>query len=111
MQRGPRERESRYLQFTFQRPGDLIYIPHLLANAVLTLDTGSPTISSGWDVATTTNQQINIQTLDEYTFSVRCGKWLEIFREKGLVALRKWVFAPATGPQESKNKLVKHWQN
>ena len=24
MQRGPRERESRYLQFTFQRPGDLI---------------------------------------------------------------------------------------
>ena len=36
MQRGPRERESRYLQFTFQRPGDLIYIPHLLAQAVLT---------------------------------------------------------------------------
>ena len=44
MQRGPRERESRYLQFTLQRPGDLIYIPHLLAHAVLTLDTGSPTI-------------------------------------------------------------------
>ena len=47
LQRGPRERESRYLQFTFQRPGDLIYIPHLLAHAVLTLDTGSPTILSG----------------------------------------------------------------
>ena len=47
MQRGPRERESRYLQFTFQRPGDLIYIPHLLAHAVLTLDNGSPTIL--WD--------------------------------------------------------------
>ena len=38
MQRGPRERESRYLQFTLQRPGDLIYIPHLLAQAVLNLD-------------------------------------------------------------------------
>ena len=110
MQRGPRERESRYLQFTFQRPGDLIYIPHLLAHAVLTLDTGSPTILSGWDAATTTNQQIIIQTLDEYTFGVRRGKWREIFRENGLVALRKWVFSPATGPQESKNKLVKHWQ-
>ena len=110
MQRGPRERESRYLQFTFQRPGDLIYIPHLLAHAVLTLDTGSPTILSGWDAATTTNQQIIIQTLDEYTFGVRRGKWREIFREKGLVALREWVFSPATGPQESKNKLVKHWQ-
>ena len=94
----------------FQRPGDLIYIPHLLAHAVLTLDTGSPTILSGWDTATTTNQQIIIQTLDEYTFGVRCGKWREIFRENGLVALRKWVFSPATGPQESKTKLVKHWQ-
>ena len=65
MQRGPRERESRYLQFTLQRPGDLIYIPHLLAHAVLILDTGSPTILSGWDAATTTNQPIILQTLDE----------------------------------------------
>ena len=77
---------------------------------MLTLDTGSPTVLSGWDAATTTNQQIIIQTLDEYTFGVRHGKWREIFREKGLVALREWVFSPATGPQESKNKLVKHWQ-
>ena len=110
MQRGPRERESRYLQFTLQRPGDLIYIPHLLAHAVFTLDTGSPTISSGRDAPTTTNQQIIIQTLDEYTFGVRRGKWRKIFREKGLSALREWVFSPATGPQESKSKLVKHWQ-
>ena len=55
MQRGPRERESRYLQFTFRRPGDLIYIPRVLAHAVLTLDTGSPMFSSGRDAATTTN--------------------------------------------------------
>ena len=41
---------------------------------------------------------------------MRRGKWREIFREKCLVALREWVFSPATGPQESKNKLVKHWQ-
>ena len=110
MQRGPRERESRYLEFTLQRPGDLIYIPHLLAHAVLTLDTGSPTILPGWDAATTTNQQIIIQTLDKYTSGLRHGKWREIFREKGLSALREWVFSPATGPQESKSKLVKHWQ-
>ena len=38
------------------------------------------------------------------------GKWREIFREKCLVALRNWVFSPGTGPQESKSKLVKHWQ-
>ena len=74
------------------------------------MDTGSPTILSGWDAATTTNQQIIIQTLDEYTFGVRRGKWREIFRENGLSALREWVFSPATGPQESKSKLVKHWQ-
>ena len=82
MQRGPREREARYLQFTLQRPGDLIYIPHLLAHAVLTLDTGSPKILSGWDAATTSNQHVILQTLDEYTFGVRRGKWREIFREK-----------------------------
>ena len=110
MQRGPRELESRCLQFTLQRPGDLIYIPHLLARAVLTLDTGSPTILSGWDAATTTNQQIIIQTLDEYTFGVRRGKWREIFRKNVLVASREWVFSPAAGPQESKDKLVKHWK-
>ena len=110
LQRGPHERESRYLQFTLQRPGDLIYIPHLLAHAVLTLDTGSPTIFSLLDAATTIKQQIILQTLDEYTFCVRRGKCRETFREKGLSALREWVFSPATGPQESKNKLVKHWQ-
>ena len=82
MQRGPRERESRYPQFTLQRPGNLMYIPHLLAQAVLTLDTGSPTILSGWYAAMTTNQQNMIQTLNEYTFDVRRGRWLEIFRKK-----------------------------
>ena len=55
MQRGPREREWRYLQFTLQRPGDLIYTPPLLSHAVLSFDTGSPTILSGWDAATTAN--------------------------------------------------------
>ena len=34
MQRRPREGESRYLQFTLQRLGDLIYIPNLLAHAL-----------------------------------------------------------------------------
>ena len=44
LQRCPRECESRYLQFSLQRPGDLVFIPYLLAHAVLTLDTGSTTI-------------------------------------------------------------------
>ena len=105
MQRGPRERESRYLQFTLQRPGDLIYFPHLLAHTVLTFDTDSSTILSGLDAATTTNQQVIIQTLDEYTFGVGRGKWRKIFRKKVLSSLREWVFSPATGPQESKNRL------
>ena len=65
MQRGPREREGRYLRFTIQRQGELIYVPHLLAHAVFTLDTGSPTILSGWDAATTSNQLIILETLDE----------------------------------------------
>ena len=40
MQRGPRDCEACYSRFTIQRPGNLIYIPHLLAQAVLTVDTG-----------------------------------------------------------------------
>ena len=46
MQRGPREREARYVQLTIQSPGALSYIPHLFAHAVSTLDTGSPTVLS-----------------------------------------------------------------
>ena len=88
----------------------MIYIPHLLAHAVLTLDTGSSTILSGWDAATMSNQRVIFQALDEYTFGVRRGNWREIFRRKGLSALREWVFSPSTGPQESKDRLQKHWK-
>ena len=91
IQRGSPERETRYLQFTLQRPGDLICIPHLLTHAVLTVDTGSATILSIGAI-TTTNQQIIFQTLDEYTFGVRHGKRREIFREKCLSALRDGWF-------------------
>ena len=41
---------------------------------------------------------------------MRRGRWREIFREKGLSALGDWVFSPETGPQESKNRIEKHWQ-
>ena len=80
----PRQREARYLQFTIQRPGDSIYIPYLLHHAVSTLDTGLSTISSAWDGTTTKSQQIIIQTLDEYIFGARRGKWREFFRTKGI---------------------------
>ena len=30
--------------------------------------------------------------------------------KKGLTALREWVFSPATGPQQRKEGLEKHWQ-
>ena len=75
--------------FTLQRPGDLICIPHLLAHAVLTLNTGSPTVLSGRDAATTTNQQFIIQTFNEYTFGVRRGKWREIFRGKWFISITR----------------------
>ena len=73
LQRGPRQRETSYLRVTLQRPVDLTYVPDRLAHAALTLDTGSPNILSGWDAATTTNQEIINQTLDEFTFGVVSG--------------------------------------
>ena len=110
MQRGPRKREAPYLQFTLQHPGDLIYIPHLLAHAVLTLDTGSPTILSGWDVTTTSNQHVNLQTLDEYTFGVRRGKWREIFRKKrSFSTTRVGAFSIYRPSGKCEEKLQKHW--
>ena len=48
--------------------------------------------------------------MDEYTFDVRRGKWREIFRKNALSALSEWVFSTATGPQESKKRLEKHWK-
>ena len=66
----------------------MIHIPHLLGHALLSLDTCSPTILSRWDAATTTDQQIMFQILDEYTFGVRRGKWREVFRKQRLSALR-----------------------
>ena len=44
MQRSPSEVEAPSLQFTIQRPGDLIYLPHHPTHTLFTLDTGSPTI-------------------------------------------------------------------
>ena len=105
MQRGLREHESRYLQFTLQRPGDLIYIFHLLAHAVLNLDTGLPKILSGWDAATTNNQQTIIQTLDEYTFGVRRGKWRDIFRKKRFISITRMGVFSSNRPSGKKKRL------
>ena len=65
-------------------------------------------ILSVWDTATTSIQQVIVQTLDEYTFGARRGKWRGIFRKKVLSAIRVWVFSPSTGPQEIKDRLQKH---
>ena len=73
-QRGPREREASYLRFTIQRPGDLIYIPSLRAHAVLTFDTGKPTILSGWDASTIADSSNITRTLDEYNEGGRRGE-------------------------------------
>ena len=107
MQRGPREREARYLHFTIQRTGDLIYIPHLLAHAVLTLDTGSPTILSGWDAATTSNQFVILQTLDEYTFGVRRGKGAKISVKNVYRHCTSGYFLHLTAPK----KVRKNYKN
>ena len=104
------QREMRYLQFIFQRHGDLIHLTQLLAHAISTLDTGSPMILSGWDVTATTNQHIIIQNLDEYTSGVRRGKWREIFQKKIYQHYENGCFLPATSAQESKEWLKKHWQ-
>ena len=109
LQRGPRDKESQYLRFVIQRAGDLIYIPHLRPHAVLTMDSGSPAILSGWDASTIADETVITRVLDEYTIGVRRGTWRKILREKGRDELRKWVFEPAYGPQQTKGALQQHW--
>ena len=101
-QRGPREREASYLRFTIQRPGDLIYIPSLRAHAVLTFDTGKPTVLSGWDASTIAYSSIITRTLDEYNVGVRRSTWRKILRTQGREELRKWVFFASKGPSSIK---------
>ena len=81
MHRGPLERGARFLEFIIQRPGDSVYIPHLLTHAILTFDTRLTTIPSKWDATTTSNQQIIFQTLHDGTFGVHRDKWRENFRK------------------------------
>ena len=78
MYRDPRENEARYLWFTLHPLRDLIYIPHLLAHALSSLDTGSPTILYGWDATTSSTQQICDQTFGKYTLGVSRSQWREI---------------------------------
>ena len=85
------------------------FIFHIFSFLPFFLDTGLPTNLSGWDTAPTSNQQIIIQTLDEYISGVRCGKCRELFGKRSLTALQESVFSPATGPQESKERLEKPW--
>ena len=89
MLRGPGDNAERYLLFFIQLLGDSICNPHLLAHAAITLDIGSPTFLSGWDANTTTSPQTTVQTLDDRTFSVHRGKWRQMFRTKGLSALKE----------------------
>ena len=108
-QRGPRNKEASYLRFTVQRPGDLIYIPILRPHAVLAIDTGKPTIFSGWDAATIADSSILIRTLDEYNIGLQRGTWRKFLRTQGKDELRNWIFSPTVGPQASKEQLQQHW--
>ena len=97
-QKGPREREASCPKFTIQRPGDLVFVPSLRPHALLTVDTGKPTILSGWDASIIADSTIIPRTLDKYNVRVRRGMWRKISRFQVREELRNWVFAPAVGP-------------
>ena len=107
--KGGHVNERSYLRFIIQRPGDLIYVPSLRPHAVLALDTGQPTILSGWDASTIADSTIITRTLDEYNVGVPRGTWTKILRTQAREALRNWVHAPAVGRRASKEQLRKHW--
>ena len=95
---------ARYSKFTLQHIGDFTYTPYLLAHAVLFLDTGSPTILSGWDAATISSLLNVFQTLAKYSFGVSRGKWREIVHKKKFISItRMGAF--------SRNRPSEKWRN
>ena len=106
IQRGPRDKEASYLRFTVQRPGDLIYIPSLRPHAVLTIDTGKPTVLSGWDASTIADSSIVIRTLDEYIIGLRRSSWRKILPTQGKDELQNWVFSPTVGPSSIQGAIT-----
>ena len=62
-------------------------IPCLRPQAVLAIDTGKPTILSGWDASTSADSTIITRTLDEYNVEVRRGTWRKILRRQRREAL------------------------
>ena len=108
-QRVPRDKEASYLRFTVQRPEDLLYIPSLRPHAFLTIDTGKPTFSSGWDASTIAGSSILSRTLNEYNIGLRRGTWQKSLRTQGKFELRNWVFSPTVGPQASTEQIQQNW--
>ena len=96
IQRGPRDKEARYLRFTVLRPGDLIYIRSSRPHDVLTIDTGKPTNLSGWDASTNIDSSFLIRTPDEYKIGLRRGTGPKALRTQGKDELQNWVFLITT---------------
>ena len=61
MQRAPRETGTAGIQFAVQRPGDLLYVPHLATHSVLTFDMGTTTFLAGWDCCNISIQELIVQ--------------------------------------------------
>ena len=87
-----RERDSLYIQFAVQRPGDLIHVPHLTTHSVLTYDMGTTTISAGWDCCNISNEKLNVQLIDNFLPGVTKERWSAQFRLGGFDSFEKWCF-------------------
>ena len=104
MQRDPRQHEAFFVQFTIQRLGNLIYILHILALAVLTSSSGAPAILSGLRYFFESAKFF--QCLDECSFGVRSGKCRKFFLQMAWEHYGSWCFlqqAPKIGKKFSKN--------
>ena len=90
MQRAPREKEAAGIQFAVQRPGDLLYVPHLTAHSVLTFDLGTTTILAGWDCCNISKENLIVQLFDNFSPGGTRERWREQFRLGGFDSFKKW---------------------
>ena len=92
MQRALREKEAAGIPFPVQRPGDLLYVPHLTTHSVLTFDLRTTTILAGWDCCNISNENLIVQLFDNFSPGGTKERWREQFRLGGFDKFKKWCF-------------------
>ena len=106
MERAPRDRKKTLLQFAIQRPGEMLYVPHLSTVSVLTPDLGTTTFLAGWNCCTKDDTKFITQSFGNFCSGAPRFKWRRQYRERLYEGLNRWGFS-----SDYQAEAIKHANN